>query len=167
VEGDSLVHRLSFRLRPDARTGVFRARARLKTTHPQAPDVSIRLNGQVHGFFRVEPTSVSFGQLRQGTARTREVHLIGAATGGRQVLSASCSDARIRVEKSGPQGRDYTIRVSLPADTPAGLVKDRLVIETDDPVQPRIEIPVRARIAAPGSASESQQAGEGEDEEEE
>jgi len=167
MAGDSLVHRLHFRVRPDARTGVFRTHAEVTTNHRQARDLRIALNGQVHGFFRTDPTSVSFGQLRAGATRTRELRLIGTGTGRRELLSATCTEPRIGLETQAVRdGHEYFVRLTLPADMPPGSVKARLVLETDDPLQPRIEVGVRGRVRAAGAAAAGEDDAEEEEEEE-
>ncbi|MFH1143747.1 MAG: DUF1573 domain-containing protein [Candidatus Eisenbacteria bacterium] len=147
ISGDSLVHRVRFRILPGARLGAFRTHADLQTNHPKADHVRLRLNGQIHGFFRVDPTTLSFGQLRAGTERTRQVRLLATAPGRHRVIAASSTDERLAVRVQKLDGdRDYAVLLTLPATMPPGSIKAALIIETDDPAQPRLEIPVRGRV---------------------
>ena len=147
LEGDTLVHQVQFRLRPDAPAGSFRKSAQLDLNHPQTHRVRVKLTGQVHGFFLPDATSISFGQLKQGVTRTRQLRLTATAPGIHRVQSAVCNDAGVGVEVQPLEGgRDFAVRLTLPPDRPPGPVKARLTIMTDDPLQPRIEIPVLGRV---------------------
>ncbi len=152
--GDSLVHTVRFRLRADAPAGAFTKPGLVETTHPQSGALRLKLTGQIHGFFRLDAPSVSFGQMKQGTARMRELRLTATGSGSCRVQSATCADERVRVEIVPQTGRDYLIRLTVPASTPAGKLKGKLVILTDDPIQPRIEVPVVGRIRSPSAPEE-------------
>jgi len=148
-EGDSTLHRLRIELRPGAPSGPFRVTGHIDTDHPLSPRISLLVTGQLHGRFVVDPTAVSFGQVGEGTTRSESIRLLanGPSAGGPP--RASCSLPFLRSEVLPlPGGRDYEVRVTLLPEAPSGRLSGALVIETDDPRQPRIELEVRGSVRA-------------------
>ncbi|MCK4414853.1 MAG: DUF1573 domain-containing protein [Candidatus Eisenbacteria sp.] len=157
VIGDSLRHQVEFRLRPTAPPGWFRSHALLRTNHERVRQLQVRLSGQVHAFFRIEPSAISFGQLRQGTARTRELHLIGTGEGRHRVTSVACGDQRlVTAIRTVAEGRRYAVMVTMPETIPIGIVRTELHVATDDPAHPEIVVPVRGRVRPAPATDEAE-----------
>jgi hypothetical protein len=147
AEGDSTVYRVNVDLKRDATPGPFSVNAEIVTNQKVAFDHSIRLTGQVHGFFQVAPEAVSLGQVRQGTAKSASVTLTGTAPGAYHVTAATTSDPLLTAEVVTLEaGRVYEVRVTLLPNAPAGRITGELWIATDDPRQPRIELDVRGNV---------------------
>ncbi|MCK4303584.1 MAG: DUF1573 domain-containing protein [Candidatus Eisenbacteria sp.] len=147
VERDSTVYHLRISVRADAPVGPFSARAVIETNQRSAKHLSLSLKGQIHGFFKAEPTLLALGQLRQGMVRQRSLRLIAQRPGTHHVLGAVCSSERLNVHVTPiEEGRIYEITVTVPVEVPRGKILAKLRIETDDPDQPELLIPVRGSV---------------------
>jgi hypothetical protein len=153
VEGDSLVYEVRVHLRPDAPPGPIHQTGHIYTSHRLARDLSVQLRGQVCGAFQLDPVNFSFGQLRQGTERERRVRLT-ALGGTHRVLSATCSEARLRpAVLTVEDGRVYDISLTLPSDMPSGMLRGEVRVTTDVVGEREIVLPVTGvvrRAPSPG-----------------
>jgi hypothetical protein len=147
TERDSLIYRLRLQLRPDAPVGPFKEKALIRTSHKLARELPLQLEGQIYSFFQIEPREVSLGQVREGKSRRRTLRISGQGNGNHHLLSATSSDERLLVEiRTIEEGHTYEIAVTVPAEMPHGRIKATLRVETDDPAQPEIRIPVRGNV---------------------
>jgi len=155
MEGDSLVYEVRVRLRTDAPTGPIHQTAHIYTSHRLARDLSLQLRGQVCGAFQLDPISFSFGQLRQGTERERRVRLT-ALGGAYHVLSATCSDGRLRAAvQTVEDGRVYDVSLTLPSDLPSGTLRAEVRVATDAASEGEIVLPVTGVVRrAPSQGNE-------------
>ena len=146
-DSDSLVHRVTFAVRPDAAVGAFRETAIIRTNHRLAKTLKIEVAGQILSFFRTDPVEISLGQVRQGDQRRRSVVLRGEGPGAYRITGANCSEAglTVEIETVEPQ-RIYEVIVGIPPAMPAGRIDATLRITTDDPAQPEIRVPVRGTV---------------------
>jgi len=90
-------------------------------------------------FLRFAP---AFGQA----GAVKAAVLVRSASGPVKILRASSTDETLNVEtKALQEGRIHQVTVTGPAGKPAAksAAKRSIVLETDDPHQPRFEIPIR------------------------
>ncbi|MBD3235419.1 MAG: DUF1573 domain-containing protein [Candidatus Eisenbacteria bacterium] len=145
--GDSLVHRVTFHLRPDAPVGAFRETAVVRTSHRLAKSLKIEVAGQILSFFRTDPPEISLGQVREGQTRSRSLLLRGAGEGNHRVTGARCSEPALQIDVAPVEpGRVYEVVVRIPPEMPAGRIDATLRVTTDDPAQPEILVPVRGSV---------------------
>ncbi len=145
-EPDSTGFDLVVTLKPDAPIGHITARPGIKNNLTTIP-WTIYLKGKVHGFFRVNPATLSLGRFKMGVIKTATIRVEAAAEGQHRVLSVTPSIDQIGVTwKAVEEGRIYEITLTTGPDLPAGPIREELRIETDDPAQPEILIPVRASV---------------------
>ena len=119
-EGDSLTVRLHLDLRSDAPLGPFRENGVVRT-NLKSDKLTVRMTGQVHGFFRVEPGAVSLGQVRQGATKSATLTLTGTGSGARRVTGATCTAPYLAAAVIEQQpGRVYEVSVTLLSSAPRG-----------------------------------------------
>lgn len=144
---DSTIYELTFRVKPDAPPGAFSTNARIATNIKGHGSVAVNLQGQVHGFFSVDPPRISLGQILEGKSRHRMLKLEAMQAGHHRVLSTECSDERLQVKTVAvEEGRSYEIVIGSPADMPPGQIKATLRIVTDDPAQEEIFVRIKGRV---------------------
>lgn len=145
--GDSTAYSLEIMIRPDAPVGPFSSTARIQTNIRNARTLSLNLKGQIHGFFKAQPCRLLLGQVRQGRVRQRSIQLVAQHPGAHRVIGASCSGENLQVHVTPiEEGRIYEITVTVPPTMHPGRVHAMLNIQTDDPDQPEIRIPVQGNV---------------------
>lgn len=150
-EGDSTVLRVELELKSDAPPGPFRVTGKIATNHAVNPMQTLLVTGQVHGFFRVDPEAVSFGQVLQGRSRTETIRVIPTASGNRRVTGVSCDRPFVGSEVVPlPEGQGYEVRATLLPSAPPERLTGTLRITTDDPRQPSIELDIRGSVRPTG-----------------
>ncbi len=140
---------VKFKLKRDAPTDAARDaewQVRLRI-EPSGVDVTwpvkIRLNPPIHA----HPGAIDFRTVPQGTEKEREILLAAFANRAFKVTGAHAERRQVRVTvPDHAPGTSWRVLVSLPRGLAAGLVDDRVVIETDDPDVPNLIIPVKAEI---------------------
>jgi hypothetical protein len=101
------------------------------------------------------PELVHFGTIRVGEARTRQLPLRETSGQPFRILSVQCDQTIVRgtlnAGVSPSQLQTIEVTCSPAADAVVGRVEGTLVIETDDPEQHEIRIPVIALIEPPAT----------------
>jgi hypothetical protein len=120
----------------------------VKTTAPQAPEVTINVTGAVRAVVQVIPAQVNFGTVT-GDALVGQNFLV---VNNRQGAELQLSD--VKVDNSNfvteviplQAGQRYQVAVSLKAGVPKGTQKATVKITTSDPLRKLIEVPVQAVV---------------------
>lgn len=99
-----------------------------------------------------EPGSVNFGNVEQGAGSKRKVSISYAGRDDWQIKGVRSKNkivvAKV-VETSRGNGRvSYDLLVSLDPSAPAGLLRERLMLLTDDAKSPQVPILVEGRVEA-------------------
>jgi hypothetical protein len=138
---------VKFKLRRDAPTDAERDaewQVRLRI-EPGGIDVTwpvkIRLNRPIHA----SPQRIDFRTVPQGTERKQEILLTGFLNRPFKVTGARAERVGVTLPDHAP-GTAWRVVVRLPASLAAGVIDDRVIIETDDPDVPHLIVPVRAEI---------------------
>lgn len=131
----------------DTPPGRISDRIRLITTHEEMTNVDITVSGQVQGNVTVAPERLFFFSNRNGTTDTvKEVRLAKRPEGGFEIKKVTSTDATFQAQvKVVERGLEYAVEVTRLPEAVGTQASARLVIETNDPLQPKIEVPVTAR----------------------
>ncbi len=131
---------------PNMPYGAVPARVILRTTSTLQPELRILIRCE-KGIV-VSPSSLYMGTLptKPKEPVTRFVTL-RRHTGDFRVLRVTCTDPNLAPELVRLQGTiGWRITVRYKGGWPEGMVRQALIVETDDKRQPRIVIPVLARV---------------------
>jgi hypothetical protein len=110
---------------------------------------------QVHGYIRtdvvVEPGSVQFGSIDQGTAFAQTVAINYGGRDDWQIMDVKSANPHItasvaETNRSGGQV-SYTLKVRVDESMPAGYLNDHLMLTTNDPSGQQIPVLVEGRVA--------------------
>jgi hypothetical protein len=110
--------------------------------------LKISANGRSDVVFN--PGEVNFGLVSQGSTPSRTVDVEYAGTLPWQVTEVQSSDAAFKVtaselyRKVGRVG--YRLTVALKKDAPAGILKNEIVLKTNDPASPTVPLLVEGII---------------------
>lgn len=111
---------------------------------------------QVRAFIRndvvLQPGSVELGSVEQGTVAQRTIHITCPGRNDLRLLGVKSTNSHVSGELvqagSGWQGTAYELRVRLDSETPAGYVKDHLILTTNDPGRTQIPVSVEGRVVS-------------------
>jgi hypothetical protein len=140
-------YEMTVKVSPTAKPGRMADRIRLTTTHPKMAAIDVSVSGKLDGDLTVQPERLFFLSSRGGTAAQRqELTLAKRPKGGLEVKSVTTTDATFEAKVIPvSEGKEYKIEVLRTADAIGTQSQAQLVIMTNDPLQPRIEVPLLAR----------------------
>lgn len=110
--------------------------------------MTIPITGNLLGDFNVFPQQLFFGITRPGDANRKSLTLTRLRGAPLEIRSVNAASKHIETELIPLNaGTRYKINVSLDTtDTPDGDFSDTLVVQTNSPNQPKIEVPVYAKM---------------------
>ncbi len=146
VAGAANTFKLAITVRPEAPMGRSAFRVVVATTSQQAPEAVMTVTCQKG--IGASPPGLYLGAIRPAT-RLPLTQVITLSRHGEpfKVLRIDTGDAALTAkDEAGQDGREHRITVSYGGGWAVGSIKRKLVIETDDARQPRIEVPITANV---------------------
>jgi hypothetical protein len=151
-------YKLFVTIQPSAPLGRSNLSVTLFTSSKREPQISIPLTCE-KGIL-LAPASLYLGAISPATKLpVTQVVTLSKREGKFRVTKVESSDPNLEVrDETVQEGSQYRLTVTYRGGWPAGAARAKLMIETDDPRQPRLEIPVIANVAAatPGAAATGQ-----------
>jgi hypothetical protein len=146
VEGEDPA--LEIRVSADAPSQVFEASVRVRTDHPRRPWVSFKVFGQPEGTVTAQPPRIDFGHLRpDGATPVTRLLALARRQGTFKVLGVETSDPALRVKVDAEATPRYCeLEVAYVGGWKEQRIAGKIVIRTDDPHRPRIEVPYAAEV---------------------
>jgi hypothetical protein len=139
--------RLGVAIKDDAPLGAFTDTVTIATGNRRRPSLSVPITGVVDGNVVVSPTQVNFGVATAGAEVSR---VVGVRNRGQRPWRISAAGLRpaigTAVVSRLADGQGFRITVTLRAGLPPGNISGTLEVDTDDPEQPRIELPCLGRL---------------------
>lgn len=134
-------------------TGLHSATLTVTIDRPYPAQIQLRVHGNIRGDVVFNPGSVNFNTVDQGTLHEKRVGVTYAGRSGwkiQDVVSGNDSSEHYEVVlDEGPRNGGlvkYNLTVRLKENTPAGYLKDQLVLVTNDSRNPRIPLSLEGRI---------------------
>ena len=120
----------------------------LHTDSADDPEVKVPLTLIVRGNLTLVPEQLSYGLVNQGDQRNKTI-TVSSTKEGLKIKKASC-DLDFFTTEIVPkeEGKSYQISVTIGSNPPVGQFKGKLMIETNDSLQPTMEVPVNGRVRA-------------------
>ena len=113
----------------------------IKVATSRAP-VDITVFGTVQGDITVKPAQISFGMIGHHQGAVRIARLVNAGTRAVKVTGISSTNPAVSATAAPiTAGKDFKITLTLRPNTPDGALRGQIAITTDDPKQPKIELP--------------------------
>ena len=113
-------------------------------------NVTLSVDGRIRNDVEVRPSLVDFGAVDLGQGQSQRLRVDFSGHSHWEITSAKVASAYLTtqiVEHTRAVGVvQYDIVVELKPGAPVGVLRDRLVLTTNEIGNPRIEIPVEARI---------------------
>jgi hypothetical protein len=133
---------------PDAPDAGFEATIRVSTSHSRKPWLSFKLFGQPQGAVTAQPPRVDFGHLSPDSATpvTRLLSL-SRRQGAFKVLRVETSDPALKVTLQPDATPRYCeLEVAYLGGWTGQQIEGKIIIHTDDPGRPRLEVPYSAEV---------------------
>ena len=126
-------------VRPDAPVGTFSAILHLTV---DGLPLEASASGRVRGHLTIKPRHINLGRIRRGETASVEVTVTSHLSRSFQIdrIETSPSFVQTKLEDEGPG--EYRIRVSLTPGWDAPRLEGRIVIHSNDPLEPRKAIHV-------------------------
>jgi Protein of unknown function (DUF1573)/Flagellar-associated PapD-like len=113
----------------------------IKVATSRAP-VDITVFGTVQGDITVKPAQVSFGMVPHHQGTVRIARLVNAGARAVKVTGVSSTNAAVSAKVEPiTAGKDFKVTLALRPNTPDGALRGQIAITTDDPRQPKVELP--------------------------
>jgi len=126
---------------------------------PFKAEVQLSVTGYIHNDVDIQPGSVVFGDVLQGTAVQQQVSVTFYGRSNWNISDVRSANDHLEVELSSPNragGKTvYQMTVKLKPDAPAGFINDTLTIVTDDRNVPTVPLTVEGKILPPLTVSPS------------
>jgi hypothetical protein len=126
-------------------------------TYVSTATLTVTANSRADVVFN--PGQVSFGVVPRGQTPTQTIEVEYAGVLDWKVLEVAKTDAPLEAtfketyRRPGQVG--YSVSVTLKPDAPPGIVKEELLLKTNDPASPLVPVLVEATLQAPLSVSPS------------
>jgi len=136
-------------LADDAPVGPVSANLTVKTDHPKAKEVTVKVYGVVRSLIHVTPSQVQFGTVDAQAKPGRNLIVVNNRTGNAtmEVTGVSVDDGAFDASITTiEEGRRYQVTVNVKEGAPSGPHNATLTFKTTDPDFPEMTIPVKATI---------------------
>jgi hypothetical protein len=111
--------------------------------------VNIPISGNVIGDLNVSPPQVSFGIVKPRAGAVRFARLTNTGSRKVKVVGVSTNNPNVLVAiQPLPSGNDFKLTLELRPNSPDGTLRGFVDIATDDPGQPKIEVPFYGIVGA-------------------
>jgi hypothetical protein len=135
---------------PSDFTGAIEKGVEITTNDPQTPTQLVQATMTVRPSIAVVPPELDFGSVPAAGSRERTVDFKAPKERPFQVKAATPGAPYLSVEQEPMQTDDRAgvrLFVKVKPGAPAGPFTTMVIVETDDPAKPRIEVPVRGKGA--------------------
>ncbi len=141
-------YEVTFGLAEDAPVGTVSGAVKIRTNHPKAKEVEVKVYGVIRALLNVTPGQVQFGAVEAKGRPGRNVIVVNNRPGTAvEVTGASVNDPAFEAEVTTiDKGRRYQVALTVKADASPGSRDAVLTLATDDPDYPQLTVPVRAVI---------------------
>jgi hypothetical protein len=139
--------KVDMKLSNDAPVGALSDFVTIHTNHPKQKVVRIPISGFVRPAIAVTPTVADFGELQLKEPLKKTINIRSFSTTPIKVTGVEQNVKGINVAlESLEEGREYQVRFTLNPDLPKGPFAGKLLIHTDSPRRPLIEVEVKGIV---------------------
>ncbi len=139
-------HTVRLRLRPDAPHGALSGHRIRFRIGPIADEIDCPVDGVLIPSLICDPPRLDFGRIVPGAPGVREITIWHHANRTFRIKAVRARAHLFIVEVKEVQGMPPRLAVALPPRPAAGVLRDVIEVETDDPETPAIHIPVSAQV---------------------
>lgn len=133
---------------------------------PYHAEVQLHVYTNIRRDVVIQPGSVQFGSVAQGTAYRQKVNVDYAGRADWKIVRVECANPHLKAEVTPLQAAagqsSYQLAVTLSSKAPVGYIRDQVVLVTNDanPAAARIPVAVEATVSPPVTIRPSPLTGE-------
>jgi hypothetical protein len=124
----------------------------VKFTAPRVTEIRLPLKVYIRTDVVFSPGAAKFGAVDFGSSAERKIDIAYAGRNNWKILKVKTTSEHLETDlKGGPRGNgrvNYTLRVKLKPGAPAGNLRERVTLVTNDARNPFVPMAVTARIEA-------------------
>jgi hypothetical protein len=146
TDNGSRLYNINLTVGPAAPLGRAALTLTLSTSSPREPQDNVAV--LIEKGIVATPVSLFLGSINpRVTLPITQVAILNKHDGAFHIKNIDSGDPHLQVKQDMVQdGTEYRLTVSYTGGWPNGAVQDKITIQTDDPIQPTIEIPVIASV---------------------
>jgi hypothetical protein len=122
----------------------------LLTASGREAEVRLSVTAHIVNDIRLIPGAIDFGAVLKGqpVSQTLTIERVGMSTWKIERMVSSCQAIDGSVVETVRDGKivSYTVKLTLRADAPLGMLRDEIRLKSNDPKTPTISIPVLAQV---------------------
>jgi hypothetical protein len=147
-------YRVTVQIKPGMPQGTFQEEVLIQTDHPHQPEVKLMMRGTMIGPISVIPEALRMPDVSGLKGGRAELTLL--VRGGHETyfeVAHAPAKLQVTIERDDTptiKGR-YRMTVTIPPGTPAGSIKDAIILKTDHPQAREVKIPVSIRVSRSGA----------------
>ena len=131
----------------NAKVGPLSDYVTIHTNHPKQKVVQIPVSGFVRPVVAATPQSMDFGQVDLKEPKKRSLNVRNFATEPIKVTGIEQTVKGVEAQfEPLEDGREYQVRVTLTPGMPKGPFNGKLMIKTDSPKAPMIEVDLKGIV---------------------
>jgi hypothetical protein len=118
------------------------------TNDPEDPKINIPLTVTVRGNLNIVPEQLSFGLVNQGRSSSKTISVSTRKEDlkiKKVEIESELDFLKAEVDNNAT-GQRSVIRVTVEKDAIVGPITGKVIIHTDDPLQPKVEVPLSGRV---------------------
>jgi hypothetical protein len=139
--------RIEMTLSNDARVGALSDYVTLHTNHPKQKMIQIPVSGFVRPVLAVTPPVADFGKIDLKEPMKKAINIRNFATEPIKVTGVENNVKGIDAQlESLEDGREYQVRVTLKPELGKGPFNGKIMIRTDSPKSPLIEVELKGTV---------------------
>ena len=136
-------------LSPDAPLGPLSDAIKVRTGHPDEPEIEVPLSGNVRSVLHPQPAAADFGSVVTPVKSPRKIaikiHNFGKDPVEMRSVVSDLPSVSATLSTETPE-RLFVVTLVLAPDAPKGAFEGTVKVETSSPAFPLIEIPVKGRV---------------------
>lgn len=138
---------ITARLSLKGRNGPQSKAITILSNDPQSPEYRVTLAGTVASAVNVSPDRLMFGQIGPGQTAEQSIDISGLVPQPFTITGIEPSQPELTaVQETVEEGKHYRIKVTITGPAQPGPVNASLLVRTDHPSRPAINIPVIANV---------------------
>jgi hypothetical protein len=138
-------------------TGAFRGQRGATITvtfnQPRRESVQLHVKGYIQDVVNLQPNGVEFGEVELGTGAKRTITVSRTGRPDWQIVDVRCANPHLAAKVTGRRqdfGRvTYTLEVELIGQAPEGVLRDHIILVTNDSLHPEMPVQVDGRVCLP------------------
>ena len=132
---------------PEAPIGLLTEDVTIFVTSKVKPSVSVRVHANIRGALVVTPSSLALTASKKDMSYQRQVFVWKKGKKNLRIIEVEDRTGIFTAEVVALKpGEKYRIDLTVKADAEAGPIKGKVIVRTNDPEQPAVEISVYGRI---------------------